>query len=86
MKRTDMLSAAGVGAAIAVILPPVLGSKTRHAIVGSVRSGWRFASSNIRKAATALNLFGRPATKRASRKGGTSSTRKPSRTARRRAA
>ena len=85
MKRTDMLSAAGVGAAVAVILPPVLGPKTRRAIVGSVRSGWRFVSTNIGRAAKALNLFGRTATKQGSRKG-TSSTRRPARTARRRAA
>jgi len=49
-----MLSAAGVGAAVAVMLPPVLGSKTRRAIVGSVRSGWRFVSTNIGRAAKDL--------------------------------
>jgi hypothetical protein len=83
VKKTEMLSAAGVGATIAMILPPVLGSKTRRAIVGSVRTGWRFLSANIRSAAQALHLVGQPVTKRRSRKG---TTRRPARVARRRAA
>jgi hypothetical protein len=55
--KTGVLSAAGVGATIAMVLPPVVGSKTRSAIAGAVRSAWRFV----------LHLTGRPM-KRVSRK------------------
>ncbi len=62
-KKTSVLSAAGLGATIAVMMPPVVGSKTRNALAAAVRTSWRFVSRNIITGARILHLVARPVKK-----------------------
>lgn len=57
--KMSVLSAAGVAAAIAIMVPPSVGSKTRNAIKGGMRGCWKLISSP----------FARPHPKRTARKG-----------------
>ena len=60
--KTGVLSAAGVGATIAMMIPPSVGVRTRDAIMTGLRSTWRFVSSPFAKRRT------KPTRKRATRK------------------